>query len=140
MNREIKFRAWSGFYEDEMELVYSDKYDSLYRFFSEDQKFEDIMQYTGLKDKNGTEIYEGDILQYRHYHNLSYTEDYMTDKVMWGETGDSDDYIHSKHYEWVVGDDSLADAADGYYDGYECEVIGNIYENPELLEEQNGRF
>ena len=97
------------------------------------------MQYTGLKDKNGKEIYEGDILRYKPYLNLGYEDKYDIGVVVWGETGDSDEYAYGHHYEWIVNDDSLADIADGAYEGFECEVIGNIFENPELLErkEQN---
>ena len=93
-----------------------------------------IMQYTGLKDKNGKEIYEGDIVRYLPYDNLGHLTEFKIDKVVWGEMGDSDGYSHSKHYEYIVGSDSLADIADSDYpEEAECEVIGNIYENPDLL-------
>ena len=66
MNREIKFRAWDnlenrmyenvqfGIYQDPDEIISFGDILSLARF--------EIMQYTGLKDKNGKEIYEGHIL------------------------------------------------------------------------------
>lgn len=69
-----------------------------------------IMQYTGLKDKNGKEIYEGDILNNEGY-----------------------------RWELIVLND-FSDLLSFYYDKVECclsddlEIIGNIFENPELLE------
>ncbi|UXR50994.1 YopX family protein [Staphylococcus simulans] len=73
-----------------------------------------LMQYTGLKDKNGKEIYESDIVR-----NL-YGELYVV--------------------EWLDGSFVLTEFYNGGYDHYiidsstEYEVLGNIYENPELLE------
>lgn len=81
-----------------------------------------LMQSTGLKDKNGKLIYEGDIIKYMYYNPKRYTE-------------------------WVVvfNQKTLEFALKDYrYDGYlritnysifnnKVEVIGNIYENPELL-------
>jgi hypothetical protein len=74
----------------------------------------EIMQYTGLKDKNGKEIYEGDILYYESCDDKK--------EVMWGPILDHDTKM-------------------GYGDGWglvstdeDAEIIGNIYENPELLE------
>lgn len=78
-----------------------------------------LMQFTGLKDKNGKEIYEGDI--------VNRFEDYNF-KVVWCEEDGAfvlrslkdknDDYFrHMKYYELET----------------EIEVIGNIYENPELI-------
>jgi uncharacterized phage protein (TIGR01671 family) len=73
----------------------------------------EVMQCTGLKDKYGVEIYEGDIFKE--------DEDGTTDYVEWS------DYFcgWATHTWWTPRD--LKDSV-GYY-----EVIGNIYENPELL-------
>lgn len=89
-----------------------------------------VMQYTGLKDKNGKEVYEGDILQfsdkwewYRHQYGLSKTREeieqlpYGCGAVTWNERDGA--------WEHIGGTGDLHQY---------LEVIGNIYENPELIE------
>ncbi|RTL04675.1 hypothetical protein EKK58_10215 [Candidatus Dependentiae bacterium] len=141
MQRPIEFRVWDSFngkmiYVNFERLVDGEKPCDFRIYCHEcflDNTKPVVMQYTGLKDKNGVKIFEGDIVKYKPYHNLDYKEKYLIGEVKWGETGDSDEYSHSKHLEWVVNSDSLADIADGNYEGFDCEVIGNIYQNPELL-------
>lgn len=74
----------------------------------------ELMQYTGLKDKNGNGIYEGDIIKFKHD---DYTVPFTQYIKFVGGTYQTDDYhfyLHEiSHY---------------------VEIIGNIYENPELLE------
>ncbi len=119
--REIKFRAWdkrnnkwihpdlfyisnNAFYPD-----FRDLEDGISLF---DYEYE-LMQFTGLYDKNGKEIYEGDIILFNNF----------------GDTLDK--VVYSPGCFHTSGGGYLLDEI------REIEVIGNIYENPELLEENN---
>ena len=82
-----------------------------------------IEQYTGLKDKNGKEIYEGDIVFF-------FTEHF--DKATGGFDGEDE---HNATVEWFDSGFAFMDKIP-YDPNIECEVIGNIHENPELLEKE----
>ena len=117
MNRTIKFRAWDNDnrkMSDTFGLFSTDG-----GYLSSTQNFSqgswDIMQFTGLTDKNGKEIYSGDLLN---------CDDGKVREVMWYDLGAG----------WRVGTDDK----DTYFNGLgvyadKLEVIGNIYENLELL-------
>lgn len=113
--REIRFRAWvKNEYEGDSLVEYMEKDASCFVNPFEDHEDGEIilMQYTGLKDKNGVEIYEGDIFKAPH----DFGPVGMHDRV----AQVSFDIIRG--YQWE------------YWDLDKIEVIGNIYENPELLE------
>ena len=115
--REIKFRAWNGSHMlswgwlCDMGQVGS-------RFFDKDlpDRSYEVMQYTGLKDKTGKEIYEGDIIKHTRYGVEQNWE------VVWlmDACGFSLTRLNQNMY--------LSRLCEPY-----CEVCGNIYENGELL-------
>jgi len=107
MNRDIKFRAWVD--GKRMLLPTRTELEISLRGLTQGTDFI-LLQYTGLKDKNGKEIYEGDILEY-YGAMLAKGEPPRISPVVWA----------GWHWE-------------GIRNWRECKVIGNIWENPELLE------
>lgn len=126
--REIKFRAWSELDKEMFEVASIDLLLGLIVRQCENRiktyVLEELvlMQYTGLKDRNGVEIYEGDIVK-----SVALTNDHnqrgatvISPIEYWNEnTCLSLTYV--PYYPFCLSHD--------------IEVIGNIYENPELLEE-----
>jgi uncharacterized phage protein (TIGR01671 family) len=86
-----------------------------------------LMQFTGLLDKNGREIYEGDIVELKTYYDPG-VKKRRVGVVKFGKHYDADHY--RQHFGFYVDFNNKDDIIDGY------EVIGNLYENPKLLEEQ----
>lgn len=123
--REIKFRAWDK-KRKEMFLSTGETehlgswFDSHLSGAMADAKNIDIMQYTGLYDKSGKEIYEGDIVTVDEYYFYD-----PTGIIKWCK--DTARFIIDFDNECIIWD------FDDTY-SYELEVVGNIHENPELLE------
>jgi uncharacterized phage protein (TIGR01671 family) len=126
--REIKFRAWDS---KAKEMDYSDPLDDLSRSYRWFYSLEDrdssnnifLMQFTGLKDKNGKEIYEGDIV---HFIEKFYPK-FKNFRIRWGD-GAWEVYAELPNEDnlWFALDRDLA---------FKAEVIGNVWENPELIKE-----
>lgn len=127
MNREIKFRVWNGH-----EMVYDvmvgkfgafyvnpgDKQDgldpkdaaSLSRFTTKYHENIPVMEYTGLEDRNGKQIYEGDIIKY------------------WGGIAPVVQHENGFYIQY-----SASDFYSLQYEGGKTEIIGNIYKNYKML-------
>ena len=118
--KPIKFRAWDAknkriinvsslaFAKTGVDIATID-------FGMEDWINGELMQFTGLLDKNGKEIYEGDIV-----------------KVKWGGVGDVVFKDGGFVSQWENGNVEYR-VCKSDIESREVEVIGNIYENPELL-------
>lgn len=132
--REIKFRVWYNSWMDYSGNVsfYNGKIGTfnVVNDFEENEPCHIVMQYTGLKDKNGKEIYEGDVVQF-----MCVDESFEKNIVVCGEHSAFDDrYVFEVGY-YLESIDKKVQYPLGYTN--ELEVIGNIYENPELIGDLN---
>ncbi|MBG9983327.1 hypothetical protein HYO62_00335 [Aerococcaceae bacterium DSM 111022] len=134
-----KFRAWLKSIEEMVEVLEIDFYNKEVAYIWTEQvsdyeleqtrevdKIDDLvlMQSTGLKDKNGVEIFEGDIVHWMT--EFTSPMDMRTKRKI-----DSNKEVYQKESgEWGMGEvgNTLSE------EQLNVEVIGNIYENPELLE------
>lgn len=125
----IKFRAWN---ENEMHEDGETKFWLSQGFFEDFPEEFKIMQFTGLKDKNGKEIYEGDILKVIFEKANQYPHLNIIKAVEWGSYSDGE-YVSNIEC-WMAGDEPVSDKGGMYGSSvHDYEIIGNIYENPELL-------
>jgi len=126
MNREVKFRAWDG---EKMidwltlsQSAWNRDMSILYRVMVSHRPDYDLMQYTGLKDKNGKEIYEGDIVN-----GASFNGSYAHGEVVWWTGG------------WCIQPiPDIEGIVELYINVSTYEVIGNVYENKELIQKIKG--
>lgn len=134
MNRELKFRAYDG-----KGMMESDKFDSLASFFGyyreqfyfDEDGSKDIpfMQFTGLKDKNNKDIYEGDILNCHEYDSSD-----CGHRIVQTFKNAVVGLAHGNYYYFPKGNMMQPHQLLMY--AYQPEVIGNIYEHPHLIEKK----
>ena len=121
--REIKFRAWNRDVEEMIDDIctwtddFTDMLNETFKYWRDELI---LLQYTGLKDKNGKEIYEGDIVEY----NITPNGETLTGEVFYFPP------------TFVLTDKTKA-CAKNYplpmLQAFNFKVTGNIYENPELI-------
>jgi len=124
--REIKFRAWNKTRKcfTYFSLRPADNLREVVLTCGKPNENFELMQYTGLKDKNGKEIYEGDIVHLGAYNNC---------QKKWLPTYKCEVKFTLEHGGYAVS----TPYTDNHFNDFEakyCEIIGNIYENPGLLE------
>lgn len=131
--REIKFRAWLKWDKRILpvkSIIFETNRVSVRlreRFWISTEFNEiELMESTGLKDRNGTEIYEGDIINYKYGRHTS------TQFVVKYDEFQATFVVVDNHNDLIYTFRELAD----YIQLNSLEVIGNIYENKELLEEE----
>ena len=134
--REIKFRAKSiktnkwiyGSYVEDKEwakhYIYKQEHDGLYhKLIRHEVNPKTVGQYTGLKDKNGKEIYEGNIVSWLEHHSEIV---FSAGTFCLADDESPGFHLHRCGLNATLNLNGISKA----------EIIGNIYESPELLKEQ----
>lgn len=123
--REIKFRAWSEYSNQMIDWVAMMNEPTTCSVLNGDDEKIHVMQYTGLKDKNGREIYEGDVYSYELY------KVFVSGGHVEETTEKSVDVVEFIDGAFCHGEELLADVLEW---DESVKYEGNIFENPELLE------
>ena len=131
MNRPIKFRVWDKRETKGMStqnMLYDAQLHHFWQDFVDYPGYE-LMQYTGLNDSKGKEIYEGDIVKEHHFEDWG-------DKIGYEYIGIvvykeySDDILYAGYKTIPAKNQNTKFRGNAIQS--DCEVIGNIFENPEL--------
>lgn len=155
--REIKFRAWDSEKKYFIDPVFyfigldgsawfnlggaTEDKDSL---IDQSDKLE-VMQYTGLKDKNGKEIYEGDIVKHETDFNLEVHGEYIMYEILYKSGMWITSFLKSAKGQTLprgytaggISEFLSSESKEIYFKNLpntDLEIIGNIHENPDLLE------
>jgi uncharacterized phage protein (TIGR01671 family) len=149
--REIRFRGWDKEYENMYlnaypfeHLVYVEMHDDDYTFQQFKHKMEvvngkyfyfivakdiELMQYTGLLDCNGKEIWEGDIVRWKIWSPSAKDEYDITEKYILASVEYVRGCFYARERMQIIGT---------IEPHRKIEVIGNVYENPELISKLGG--
>ena len=121
--RKIKFRAWDMLNKTMYRNPFNGKIGGLNDIFANTGDWS-YMQYTGLNEKNSKEIYEDDIIANFNFENPYFRSVVVCYLGAFGYVSDGDfiTFAHNSNFDWVNGKSE------------KIEVIGNIHENPELIE------
>lgn len=120
MNRPIKFRAWHKTKKEWLYYSLADFLDDTW--YAADVEDFEWSQFTGLHDKNGKEIWEGDVIKLSRYWQ--------------DECGREVSFVTFDEARFMLSH-AEADDLDFFVISKEVEVLGNIYEHPHLLKESN---
>lgn len=119
MKRVIKFRAYTEISNEVLGM----KYDVPHNYN------DTVMQFTGLLDRNGKEIYEGDLVANTDSELYYSSHSYLTYRVFWSDKT----WQLGWRLKSINGDETPDFTFEDILDPKETEIIGNIYENLELL-------
>lgn len=146
--REIKFRAWN----EPLGKMFSDgwhtycKGENSFNTINDHIRYLDglgikLMQYTGLKDSEDQEIYEGDIVDFTYWwFDGNEAESHLTGEVIYLPESMSFGLRGVKNADWIrhiggaEGSSDTAPFATWRFSEDDFQIIGNIWEEPELLE------
>lgn len=145
--REIKFRVWDnknkkwllgcelpnlgGFSMFGEVMAFGEWTKVLESFSIEDWEYIKLMQFTGLEDRNGIEIYEGDIVSIPLYGSTI---------IIWNESICSFQYAYHAIGKGTAVGSRMTNTIYAHESTVKYEIIGNIYESPELLTPQPQSF
>jgi len=130
MNRQIKFRAWHKGQKQMFTALYLTfggkigmwNYEETEIDFASEYPYLELIEFTGLLDKNGKEIYDGDILKLQYPVNYGFGGIHDKEIIV--------KVIYESGAFWFEGE-GYTDCNWHFYNDYE--IIGNIYENESLL-------